>query len=181
MAQEQKDNFQVVLNKQTKPNKPTESKPKTNVLESKWIIWAHDTQDSNWDIESYKKIYEFDTIEDFWIFFNNIKHFRDFMLFIMRGDILPIYEDPKCKNGGYYSYVVQTPQLSNSIILLLTRMIGETLTDLETFDEVIGMSVSPKGNRSVIKIWNKNKQERLNFYLKDRYFKGNCRYIPHKK
>ena len=188
---ERKDNFSVVLNNNGKDSftskrprhqlKKSKPKPKTNPLQDKWTIWAHDTQDTNWDIESYKKIYEFDTIEDFWVFFNNIKHFRDFMLFIMRGDTLPIYEDPKCKNGGYYSYVVPTPQLPNSIILLLTRMIGETLTDLETFDEVIGMSVSPKGNRSVIKIWNKNKQEHLNFYLKDRYFKGNCRYFPHRK
>lgn len=151
-------------------------------LESKWIIWGHELSVDDWTIESYKKLYEFDTIEDFWIFFNNIKYFKDFMLFIMRGDILPIYEDQACENGGFYSYVVPNNyNLGNSIIMLLTRMIGETLTDKETYNEIIGMSVSPKGSKAVIKIWNRNKDENINFYLKDKFFLDSMRYNPHKK
>ena len=149
---------------------------KKHQLQDKWIIWGHDINVDDWSIESYKKIYEFETIEDFWIFFNNIKLFKDFMLFVMRGNILPIYEDEMCKNGGFYSYVVPINKLGTSILLLLTRMIGETLTDKEVFDEIVGMSVSPKGSRAVIKIWNKNKNEKLNLYLKDIYFKDNYRY-----
>lgn len=155
------------------------SKSKKTPLQNKWIIWGHEINVDDWSIESYKQIYEFDTIEDFWIFFNNIKHFKDFMLFVMRGDTLPIYEDKMCENGGFYSYVVPINKLGNSINLLLTRMIGETLTDKEVYDEIIGMSVSPKGSRGVIKIWNKNKNERLNLYLKDMYFIDNFRYRPH--
>jgi len=160
---------------------------KKHPLQDKWIIWGHALNVSDWSIESYKKIYEFDTIEDFWVFFNNIKHFKDFMFFMMRGDILPIYEDKMCENGGFYSYVVPTNQLTNSMLYLLPRMIGETLTDKELFDEIVGMSVSPKGPRGVIKIWNKNKNQTLNFYLKDKFFIGSgignngFRYVPHNK
>ena len=150
-------------------------------LQDKWNIWCHEINVDDWSIESYKQIYEFNSIEGFWVFFNNIKHFKDFMLFIMRGDTLPIYEDKNCENGGYYSYVVPTNNLANHIISLMTRMIGETLTDTEVYDEIIGMSVSPKGGKSVIKIWNKNKDEKLNFYLQDKFFVGSYRYMPHKK
>lgn len=147
-------------------------------LQDKWIIWGHELGNDDWSIESYKKLYEINTIEDFWIFFNNIRQFTDFMFFMMRGDILPIYEDKACTNGGFYSYVVPTAKLTNSLLLLLTRMIGETITDKETYDEIIGMSVSPKGSRSVIKIWNRNKNTKLNLYLKDTFFNDNYRYRP---
>lgn len=149
-------------------------------LQSKWTIWGHKLNDNDWSIESYKMIYQFDTIEDFWIFFNNIRQFKDFMLFVMRGDIYPIYEDKMATNGGYYSYVVPASSMTHSILMLLTRMIGETLTDNELFNEIIGMSVSPKGSRAVIKIWNKNKNVNLNFYLKDKFFVDKMRYKPHK-
>jgi hypothetical protein len=145
-------------------------KNKEHMLEDKWIIWAHDKETTDWTIESYKKIYEFNSIEGFWQFFNNINKFKDFMLFVMRDDILPIYEDQQCENGGYYSYIVPSYELSNSIKLLLIRMIGGTLTDKESYHEIVGMSVSPKGSRAVIKIWNKNKNKQLNFYLQDSNF-----------
>lgn len=154
---------------------------KKHKLNSKWIIWGHELNVDDWTIESYKKIYEFDTIEDFWVFFNNIKHFKDFMLFVMRGDILPIYEDKACIKGGSYSYLVKNNhELGINILTLLIRMIGETITDKEMFDEIVGMSVSPKGSRAVIKIWNRNKDTSLNFYLKDRNFLDTMRYRSHK-
>ena len=158
------------------------SQIKSYKLQDKWVIWGHELHNSDWSPASYKKLYEFDTIQDFWVFFNNIRHFRDFMLFIMRGDILPIYEDTMCINGGYWSYVVPTKELSDSIQRLMIRMIGETLTDTEMYGEIVGMSVSPKGSRGVIKIWNKNKNNRhsLQLYLKDKYFL-NARYTPHIK
>ena len=153
---------------------------KKYMLQSKWTIWGHKISDNDWSIESYKMIYQFQTIEDFWVFFNNIRQFKDFMLFIMRGDIYPIYEDKMCENGGYYSYVVPSSQLRDSLLMLITKMIGETITDTELYNQVIGMSVSPKGSKAVIKIWNKNKDIKLNFYLKDRYFQ-NMRYKAYKK
>ena len=158
-----------------------ENNVQTHPLQDKWIIWGHEINNSDWSIESYKKIYEFDTIEDYWKFFKNIHHFKDFMLFIMRGDILPIYEDKMCENGGYYSYVVPVRNLTDSIERLMTRMIGETLTDTELFGEIIGMSVSPKGQKATIKIWNKNKNTHLNFYLQDMFFTNKYRYFAHRK
>ena len=101
---------------------------------------------------------------------------------MMRGDILPIYEDEECINGGYFSFVVPTYNLTDSILNLAARLIGETLTDTEMYDEIIGISISPKGSKSVIKIWNRNKDNQdISFYLKDNNFLKTVRYTPHKK
>ena len=147
-------------------------------LHSTWTVWGHALKDNNWEIESYKKLYEFDSIEDFWKFFNNVKDFSSFMLFIMRGSILPIYEDEENKKGGSYQYVVPTKSSHHSIVQLVCRIIGETLTDVELYDEINGMSVVPKGGSSVINIWTKNSDQKLIFNnLKDRFFDpGHLRY-----
>ena len=170
-----KKNKIVIRSSKTQKNQKQQHR-----LQDKWVIWGHELNNQDWTIESYKKLYEFDNIENFWVFFNNINHFTNFMLFVMRDDILPIYEDKQCENGGFYSYVVKNNyDLSKSIKLLLIRMIGGTLTDREMYHQINGMSVSPKGPNAVIKIWNKNKNQNLNFYLPDSSFIGKYRYRPH--
>ena len=80
---------------------------KTN-LKNKWNIWYHHEKD-NWKISGYNKIYEIETISDFWCFYNNWnkvggvtnKHF-----FIIQDGITPIWEDPKNINGGCWSYKI---------------------------------------------------------------------------
>lgn len=32
-------------------------------LETKWVLWAHLPHDTDWSMKSYKKIYEFSTVE----------------------------------------------------------------------------------------------------------------------
>ena len=41
-------------------------------LNNNWVFWFHDPTDNNWDITSYKKIYEMETIHDFWSLYNRI-------------------------------------------------------------------------------------------------------------
>ena len=148
-----------------------ESGDEKHLLNSTWTIWGHALKDNNWEIESYKKLYEFNSIEDFWKFFNNVHDFSNFMLFIMRGSILPIYEDEFNKAGGTYQGVVDTKIAKISIITLLCRVIGETLIDAELFDEINGVSIVPKGKNTVINIWARNSEPSLFFNnLKDRYF-----------
>ena len=42
-------------------------------LNSKWVLWYHDPENSNWDFKSYEKIYLFDTIEQFLCLHNYIQ------------------------------------------------------------------------------------------------------------
>ena len=42
-------------------------------LSEKWIIWYHHVNDNNWLEENYTKLYEIETIEDFWKINGTIK------------------------------------------------------------------------------------------------------------
>ena len=59
----------------------------TDKLFSKWTVWYHNCNDKNWDLNSYKNLFEFDTIEDFWKLINSIEKYYDNycndMIFIM--------------------------------------------------------------------------------------------------
>ena len=43
-----------------------------NKLNDTWTLWFHSNDDVNWDLNSYKKIASFNTIEEFW----NIFYYR---------------------------------------------------------------------------------------------------------
>jgi len=68
------------------------------LLNSKWILWSHDLYDNNWSINSYDKIFEFNTINDFWKLYNNFNLLGGLNkknYFLMREGIMPIWEDKK--------------------------------------------------------------------------------------
>jgi len=48
-------------------------------LNSSWIVWRHDANNTNWKADTLEEIFEIKTIYDFWLFFNNISliNFKD--------------------------------------------------------------------------------------------------------
>ena len=132
-------------------------------LNSNWSIWYHH-QKNNWKLDSYKNIYTFKNIKDFWNFNNNLnliggintQHY-----FMMREDITPIWEDKHNKEGGCWSIKIPVEKSFELWIKLSMYIIGETLTDDEYL--VNGISICAKNtSTSVVKIWiNDNKKSSI--------------------
>ena len=125
-----------------------------DLLNNKWSIWYHH-QKNSWKLESYKKIFEINNIEEFWIFNDNIdllgginsQHY-----FMMREEITPIWEDESNKNGGCWSIKIPLERSYELWIKLSMYIIGETLTNNDFL--INGISVCAKNNTtSVVKIW----------------------------
>jgi len=130
-----------------------------NKLGDKWNLWAHLPHDTDWTINSYKKIYKFTTVEETIAIIQTLPEIlvKNCMLFVMRDGIMPIWEDPKNRNGGCFSYKV-----SNKIICEVWRdltfvLVGETISaNISFVQNVTGITISPKKNFCIIKIWMKN-------------------------
>ena len=77
-------------------------------LNSKWTIWFHKSDDNNWDFDSYIKLVEFDSIEEYSVIMNTFKpsHIQNALLFVMRNDIKPMWEAEENKNGGCISFKI---------------------------------------------------------------------------
>ena len=124
-----------------------------------WNLWAHLPQDSDWSSKSYKLIYKFKTIEDSVAITETISDplIKGCMLFVMKDGIAPIWEDIKNKNGGCFSY-----KISNKCVCEIWRelnyvLVGETISNNSSFVScVTGITISPKKNFCIIKIWMTN-------------------------
>ena len=132
------------------------------LLNSKWVLWYHSPDEKSWDIDSYQNITEFDTIEDFWRIQKELSsHIIQFgMFFIIRKNIMPIWEDKFNLDGGCWSFKLAKKDVFKAWVELSVSLIGETIYKNEkNIMNINGISISPKKNFSILKIWNNNKNE----------------------
>lgn len=100
-------------------------------LNDVWVLWVHDNS-NNWKIDSYEKIYEIKTIDDFWKIYNNFNLLGGLSkknFYLMRKGITPIWEDPKHKDGGICSIKTSLSKTFTIWSELSMYIIGETLFD----------------------------------------------------
>jgi hypothetical protein len=128
-------------------------------LKNKWNLWAHLPQDPDWTVKSYKKIYQFKTIEEAVGLTEMLPEglVKNCMLFIMKDGITPMWEDPKNRNGGCFSYKVSNKNVFDVWRDLTYILIGESISSNSTFvNSVTGITISPKKNFCIVKVWMTN-------------------------
>ena len=125
-------------------------------INNRWCLWGHLPHNTDWGINSYINIATFDSVENTIAVTETLPEIlvKNCMLFVMKQNILPMWEDPQNRNGGYFSY-----KISNKIVYevwkkLTYALIGETICpEYGNFRLVSGISISPKKDFCIIKIW----------------------------
>jgi hypothetical protein len=131
----------------------------THPLYDKWVLWAHLPHDTDWSINSYKKIMVIKSVEEMVALYSAIpeKLVKNCMLFVMRNEINPMWEDPKNRQGGCFSFKVPNKMVHSVWKNLSYLLVGETLTNDPRLLKIInGITISPKKAFCIIKIWLKN-------------------------
>ena len=132
------------------------SSQKMRQLDNIWSFWAHLPHDTNWTLSSYKKIDSVDSVEKT---IGIVKQFspdivQNCMLFVMKEDITPMWEDSKNRQGGCFSYKIPNNIIYNTWNNTIYSLVGNTLSTNEDFIKTInGITLSPKKNFCIIKIW----------------------------
>ncbi len=125
-------------------------------LSATWNLWAHLPHDTNWGLDSYKKIGQMRTVEDavaMTEFLPDIM-IQNCMLFVMRDKINPTWEDPLNREGGCFSYKVVNKHVPSVWRKLTYALLGNTLTNRGIINNTFnGITISPKRNFCIIKIW----------------------------
>lgn len=147
-------------------------------LNNKWIIWSHGLNDSNWENNSYKKIFEINNLLDLKIINDTIDEdfFIHNMIFIMKDNIFPTWEDKNNINGCSGSFKVTNPIIWKDTMNELTTL--NILKSLSKIDEVNGISISSKKKFYILKVWFKNNIKDISPIIKDIHpliSKRNCR------
>ena len=128
-------------------------------LRCKWNLWAHLPQDPDWTVKSYKNIFQFRTVEEAIGITESLPEalVKNCMLFVMKDGITPMWEDPKNRNGGCFSYKVSNKNVYEVWRDLTYALIGDIISSNSTFvNSVTGITISPKKNFCIIKIWMTN-------------------------
>ena len=130
-------------------------------LNDNWVLWFHNPQDTNWTVDSYKKLKYIRTIKHFWEAYSFLNKFivENSMLFLMRDGIDPIWEDERNRNGGAWSFKYQKGDLKTTWENFSIYLLAEKLVSVENHDIINGISISPKKNFCIIKIWNSDKNK----------------------
>lgn len=125
-------------------------------LQDKWTLWAHLPHDTKWTLNSYKKIITFSKVEEIISLYQALpdKMIKNCMLFLMREGIEPRWEYERNRKGGCFSYKVPNKDTTITWKYASYALVGETLTEeYELSTKINGITISPKKNFCIIKIW----------------------------
>lgn len=128
-------------------------------LKNKWVLWAHLPHDSDWTLNSYKIIATFSTAEDAIAITETLPDtlIKNCMLFVMKEGITPMWEDVKNRNGGSFSYKITNKLVVDVWKEITFVLVGDTISSNVKFtNSVTGITISPKKNFCIIKIWLSN-------------------------
>jgi len=135
-------------------------------LNNNWTCWIHYQNDNIWTLDRYQNITTLVTLKDAVLFIENLDEniIKKTMLFFMKDSILPLWESEDNINGGCFSYKISNTNIVNIFKILLYKIIGNTLSsDENTSNNINGISISPKKNFCIIKIWMRNKNIITNY------------------
>jgi len=106
-----------------------------HILSDKWTLWAHLPHDTNWSMDSYTKICTFSSIEESIALCETLPEqmVRNCMLFLMKENIKPTWEDPKNRAGGCFSYKIANKQVGETWKTMFYHVIGNSISNNKQF------------------------------------------------
>jgi len=144
-----------------KDDPPKKISPK-HVLHNSWTLWFDNPKlkrpNESWE-ENLKKVYTFNTVEDFWCLFNSIQPASQITpqstYHLFKTDIKPMWEDKQNINGGKWLITLtryQRDRVDKLWLHTVLAVIGETLD--ETGD-IAGCVISLRAGKDRISLWTK--------------------------
>ena len=95
-------------------------------------------------------------------------HLQNSMFFIMREDIFPTWEDPDNREGCCISYKISNSILKSQFNMILNNILSEDiLIDKTNAEYINGLSIIPKKEFNIVKLWLREHDENFNKSLKE--------------
>ena len=139
-----------------------EEKEEDHWLHDVWTLYFHDPEDPDWTLESYHRLGDVATVEDFWELHGAVgEHASTGMFFLMREHVFPCWDDKTNIDGGCLSIKVPVDAAGAAWELLAKRAIGETLVVAPgAWASLNGVSISPKRGFCIAKLWMADERQR---------------------
>ena len=153
-------------------------------LDDKWVLWFHDPKNQDWSLESYKKLWTINSIQDYWLLHKifDEKKVQEGMFFLMKENVVPLWEDKQNVNGGCWSYKINKRDIYSSWIELSMALVNQKIMKDESNNNISGISISPRKSFNILKIWNSDSEKASNDLLSKKIpklFVSQCIYKSH--
>lgn len=145
---------------------------KETFLHDCWTLHFHDPDNNDWDEKSYRALHTISTVED-WVQLDKSFHdlWQNGMFFLMREHIQPMWEDPHNETGGCLSFKVNKPEVKEYWFQLGAKALGEVLAkDASIAERICGVSISPKRNFCILRVWLSRASESHDFHLETPHY-----------
>jgi hypothetical protein len=157
----------------------------TTKFQYTWVLWYHDPENRDYSLNGYVKVADFSNIQQFWSVIDIIpkEAWECGMFFFMRKGYYPMWESPEHDSGGAWSKKIDASQAYTSFIDLMVHCIANEMM-INRKETLAGISISPKGQFYIVKIWNTTTTVSDKSYLNPKltYFKitDDVTYTAHK-
>jgi len=130
-------------------------------LSNNWNVYFHHPKDNVWTLARYSLLTTITTFEQMISFNENMPEniIKYGMLFWMRAGVPPLYEDNCNKNGGCFSYKIPNKYVVGIWKDMVYLLCGNSLSkDPQCMNAINGITISPKKNFCIVKIWLSNRK-----------------------
>lgn len=127
----------------------------TTRFQYSWMLWYHDPENKDYSMESYVKVADVSTPQQFWSVVDSIpkEAWESGMFFFMRRGFKPIWETPENEAGGSWSKKVEANIAYETLVDMMVHCVSNELIASRP-ETLAGITISPKGAFSIIKVWN---------------------------
>ena len=139
-------------------------------LNTNWCLWYHSINDTNWNKNSYQNLYTIKNLYDLKSLNDSIEkiHLQNGMFFFMRENIFPTWEDPDNREGCCISFKISGGILKEQWNLIMNNvLIEDILKDKSNSEYLNGISISPKKEFNIVKLWLRKHDENYTDHLKE--------------
>jgi len=151
----------------------------------RWVLYSHDPDNRDYSKTSYTRHGDMNTLQQFWTIINGVppESWKANMFFFMRSGYQPKWDSPENENGGAWSKKIETNDVYTIFIDLMLNCVLDRIVS-EYQNTIAGVTISPKGPFSIIKIWNTNSNIQDNRHLNPNMYNfkiaSDVTYTPHK-
>lgn len=133
-----------------------------HTLSNPWSIWVHYMNDTDWSKTSYVKINTCDHVEEVIALHETMIQsepvFKKHMIFFMKSNIYPMWEDEANKDGGCFAFNLSNATIYEKWKNVVYSVIGNTISSSPGFlEDITGVVISPRRHHYVVQLWMKTK------------------------
>lgn len=139
-----------------------------NNFNSEWNLWYH-KEVNDWSKNSFENIYKITSPIDFWALIKNfdfINEFKNVPFYIMKNNIIPLWEEPENINGCEISIKIDPLDIG---VIWKNLIIDVLCENIDNSYIINGISLHINNQIYIIKIWlfnNIDLYDKLPVYLK---------------